>query len=170
MATLARFTIFLTAFLPACAFAGEFRVHPAGFGPVQVGMSVKQASHLLGTPLIKLLGTYQDDRYVVYSEKRFNGIYFRVSSEGNIENAYVGYSDRRFKTDKGIHIGSTAQDITRVYGRLVEVNTYQCADIFHIYIYRQRAHRNYGIKYTVNAEEKVEGIMSGNLNEVEPPC
>jgi len=170
MSTSTGFTLLLTALFPVCALSAEFRLHPSGFGPVRIGMSVNNASRLLGTPLIKLSATYQDDRCVVYPKSKFNGLSFGVTPDGSVDSVYVGYTGRRFKTDKGLHVGSTANDLRRLYGNRIELKTYQCADLLHEYIYRQPGHSNQGFHYTVNAKGKIEGIMSGNLGAVIPPC
>jgi hypothetical protein len=171
MTSFAQFALaLLMIFLCNPVIAEEFRVHPSAFGPVRMGMSVEQASIQLGTPLIKLSGTYQDDRYVVQPKHGFNGISFGVSAEGIVTNVYVAYYARNFKTDVGLHVGSPVQDLRRLYGKQIEAKAYQCANAFLIYTYRQSGGGNYGIVYTVSEDGKVEGIMSGNLQAEVPPC
>jgi hypothetical protein len=171
MTAFARFILaLLSIFLSNPALSEEFRVHPSGFGPARMGMPVEQASTLLGTPLIKLPGTYQDYRYVVYPKHGFKGISFGVSAEGVITNVYVAYDAKNIRTNVGLHVGSPAQDLRRLYGEQIEVKAYQCANAFLIYTYRQPGAGNYGIVYTVSESGKVEGIMSGDLQAEVPPC
>jgi hypothetical protein len=155
---------------PSVSYAQEFRLSPAGFGPAHIGMTLGEASKQLGVPLVKVQGTYQDARYVVVPSRRYVGLSFTVSATGIIDGAYVGYDSPRFKTDRNLHIGSSANDVWRAYGSQIEVKAYQCGSAFLIYTYRSPRDPNSGVIYTVSDSGLVQGIMAGTLSTVSPPC
>jgi len=152
------------------SYAQEFRLSPEGFGPAHVGMSPGEASKQLGVPLVKLQGTYQDARYVVVPGRRYAGLSFTVSAAGIIDGVYVSYDSPRFKTDRNLHIRSSANDVWRAYGAQIEVKAYQCGSAFLVYTYRSPRDPGSGVIYTVSDSGLVEGIMAGTLSTVSPPC
>ena len=155
---------------PSVSYAQEFRLSSEGFGPAHIGMALSEASKQLGVPLVKLKGTYQDARYVVVPSRRYVGLSFTVSATGIIDGAYVSSDSPRFKTDRNLHIGSSANDVWRAYGAQIEVKAYQCGNAFLTYTYRSPRDPNSGVIYTVSDSGLVEGIMAGNLSTVPPPC
>jgi hypothetical protein len=133
-------------------------------------MSPEEASKRLGTPLVTVPATYQDERHVVVPKYRYPGISFAVSAAGAIDGVYVAYDARHFKTDRNLHIGSSANDVWHRYGSEIDVKAYQCGSAFLIYTYRSARTPNYGVTYTVSDRGLVEGIMAGDLRTVMPPC
>ncbi len=150
--------------------AQEPRLSPVGFGPLRLGMSPEEASKRLGVPLVKVQGTYQDARYVVVPTRLYVGLSFTVSAAGVIDGFYVSYDSPRVKTDRNLHIGSSANDVWRAYDSQIEVKAYQCGSAFLIYTYRSPRDPSNGVIYTVSDSGLVEGIMAGALSNVSPPC
>ena len=160
----------LVLLTPGVAMSGEPRLSAGGFGPVRFGMSVEQAGSRLGTSLRKVNATYQDQRYVVVPTRGYAGVSFSVSAEGKVDGAYIAHNAPAPKTDRGLHVGSAANDVWRKYGRQIEVKAYQCGSAFLVYTYRASSTPEHGVVYTVSDSGLVEGIMAGNLQHVGAPC
>lgn len=111
-----------------------------------------------------------NDHYVVVPRHRYAGISFTVSAAGKIDGVYVASDSPRFRTDKNLRIGSSANEIWRSYESKIDVKAYQCGDAFMVYTYRAADEPIYGIEYTVDASGLVEGIMAGDLKTALPPC
>lgn len=164
-------TIALLALLtPGISMSGEPRLSASGFGPVRFGMSVEQAGSRLGTSLRKVDAVYQDQRYVVVPTRGYAGVSFSVSAEGKVDGAYITHNAPGARTDRGLYLGSAANDVWRKYGRQVEVKAYQCGSAFLIYTYRATSTPEHGVVYTVSDSGLVEEIMAGNLQHVAAPC
>lgn len=160
----------LVLLTPGVSISAEPRLSADGFGPVRFGMSVEQAARHLGTSLRKVNATYQDQRYVVVPTRGYAGVSFSVSAEGKVDGAYIAHNAPGLKTDRGIHVGSAANDIWRKYGKQVEVRAYQCGSSFLVYTYRASSISEHGVVYTVSDSGLVEGMMAGNLQYVGAPC
>ena len=160
----------LVLLTPGVCISGEARLSAGGFGSVRFGMSVEQAASRLGTPLRKVDATYQDERYVVVPTRGYAGVSFTVSANGKVDGAYIAYNAPGPKTDRGLHVGSPANDVWRRYGRQVEVRAYQCGSAFLVYMYRASSTPEHGVVYTVSDSGLVEGIMAGKLQYVSAPC
>jgi len=160
----------LALLTPGASISGEPSLSASGFGPVRFGMSVEQAASHLGTPLRKVDATYQDQRYVVVPTRGYAGMSFSVSAEGKVDGAYIAHNAPGVRTDRGLHVGSAANDVWRRYGRQAEVRAYQCGSAFLVYMYRVPGTPEHGVVYTVSDSGLVEGIMAGRLQYVSAPC
>ena len=84
-------------------FGAENRIHSMGYGPVKVGMSVAQASRLLGTSFAKTSVLRDVNVDILYPTHGNKGLNLYVS-DGLIELTYLSYDAKNIKTDKGIRI------------------------------------------------------------------
>jgi hypothetical protein len=162
------FAASILAVASAVSAADELRLSPKSFGPVEFGMSVEEASRLLGTALVRRPGNHQGDRYAVIPDKLHIGVVFTVAG-GRIDGAYFDHSARYLRTDKNVGLGSSLTDVWRRYGAEVEAKTYKCGEDVLVFTYHDKSDPAYGLVYIVSPEGLVRAITAGRLKN-QPPC
>jgi hypothetical protein len=148
--------------------AREPNLSSVGFGNLRFGMPIQQAEMALGTSLVKMRDPNQGGRYPVLPKRGYVGLSFTVSESGVIDGVYL-YNSKRYKTDRNVGIGSTANDIWGKYGAEVEAKSYKCANDFLIFTYRDMNNPDLGVVYTIS-DRGVEGLMAGYLTNWPTPC
>ena len=91
----------------------RYVVSDDGFGPVKVGMTVSEASKVLGIPLIKEQGM-EPECYYVSPKSGFKDVSFMVTG-GRISRVDIG--GKGYATDRGARVGDTEARIMRLYHR-----------------------------------------------------
>lgn len=145
--------------LPIAARAAEWRVTATGYGPVQAGMSVKQAERLLGARLRP-----RDDRPLdpdcdfLRAETGHPGVVFLVEDE---LVSHVQIDAPGVATDKGIRVGDPAETVRQRYGRALDIRRHlPGSDALDYFVWK--AQDQIGIRYEVTgAEGTVSAILGG---------
>ena len=101
--------------------SGETRVTMNGFGPVRVGMAVRQASEASGWELVEENhGPSENCWYAVVAADR--GVRFMVE-DGAISR--IDIDDAHHRTASGIRIGDTERRARKVYGRAALISRHK---------------------------------------------
>ena len=128
------------------------------FGAVKIGMTVSQASKALG---VNLNGSEkQGDCYYVSPKNDFNDIGFMVN-RGSI--ARFDISESGYKTDRGAKIGTTEDEVKRLYEGLYKVSPHKYVDGHYITIEKQGG--KYGIIFETDGKT-VTSFRAGRFPEV----
>jgi hypothetical protein len=97
---------------------------PAAYGPVKVGMSVAEASSVLGTSLSPGYELSEDDIYChyVYPAGQANKVHFMVE-EGLISR--IDVVGEGVSTTEDISIGSTGSEVSMTYGDRLRIEPHK---------------------------------------------
>ena len=151
--------LLLTAAAPAPSY--DWKLTPAGWGPVRIGMNRDQVQKALNGPLAGEGFDNEGSCIELYSpNENLAGIYFmfldgklsRISANGN----------SRIVTPRGIGVGANADDVRKAYGEklLAEPNHY--LDLPAEYLTFWLKPENSGVWFETDDQRKVETIHAGN--------
>lgn len=102
----------------------QYVVSFSGFGPVKVGMTVRQASKAMGIPLVREQGQ-EEACYYVSPKSGFKDVAFMVTN-GRI--ARIDISEKGHATDRGAKVGDTEARIKSLYRGMVKVSKHPYVD------------------------------------------
>lgn len=159
----------------ATAFAQEkltnqSLVYISGIGPVQVGMSITEASQAAGTPLVKDSSRIDQvsNCFFVKPQNEPKGINFMVTNN-HISRVDV-FQTRSITTIKGAGIGDTEDRIKSLYpGRIkVTPHTYNRNGNYHYltFVPQDQSDKNYRLVFETDGD-RVTNFRAGKLPEVE---
>jgi hypothetical protein len=114
------FAIILSLTFCPSALAGDWSITPYGYGPVKVGMTVKQAEEALMTKLIPDEGGPNSECYHVHPASGHKELLFMIEAN-KVTRASTYGSPTSIKTDKGIAVGDSEKKIFRIYGSSLEI-------------------------------------------------
>lgn len=145
-------------------------VYISGIGPVQIGMSVNEASQAAGTPLVK--DSSRVDRvsgcFFVKPKNEPKGINFMVTNN-RISRVDV-FQNRSITTIKGARIGDTEDRIKSLYpGRIkVTPHVYNRNGKSHYltFVPQDQSDKNYRLVFETDGD-RVTLFRAGKLPEVE---
>lgn len=147
------------ALLASQSSANEtWRITTRGYGPIQAGQSLSQATHLMGTRL----RTYENrpldpDCDHLYAEKGYEGIGLMIQN-GQITRVEV--SSPTVSTLSGIRVGDSTTRLKRVFGSRLRIEQHKYDDAgFYYYVWEQG--ELYGVKFEI-AGDKVIEIYAGD--------
>lgn len=146
--------IYIAFIFSTFAYAGDWTIHSYGFGPVKVGMTVKQAQKALATTLIPDEEGPNSDCYHVHPIHGYKGLAFMVEANKITRASIYGVS-ASIKTDRGITVGDSEKKILRMYGSNLEVEPHHYGAYPHDkYLTYWAKGKKFGIRY-----ETVNGIV-----------
>lgn len=145
--------------LPATATAGiqaSDRITKNGLGPVEIGMTVDEASDVLGFRVTEQIVNEPCGTANVSARHRVSVL----TTNGMIARIYIG--GRKLRTRKGIHVGSTVRTLRSRYGRQLvrRSNFYTQLPQYHV---RQG---NRWIVFDTTRRGKVAYISVGRVPEI----
>lgn len=114
------FATFLVLIFCPSALAGDWFITPYGYGPIKVGMTVKQAEKALSTKLIPDEGGPNSECYHVHPAHGHKGVLFMIEAN-KVTRVSIYGGPTSIKTDKGIAVGDNEKKILSVYGSSVEI-------------------------------------------------
>ncbi|HKQ57699.1 MAG TPA: hypothetical protein VJY35_07505 [Candidatus Eisenbacteria bacterium] len=136
--------------------------HASGFGPVRAGMTLAEAEHALGAPLV-LLGPKMEPCHYVMVQGR-PGIAFMVI-DGRIARLDVR-PQGTVKTAEGAGIGDTEERIQALYPGRVEVQPHKYVDGHYLIVTPAApADSSYRMIFETDGK-RVTGYRTGRLPEV----
>lgn len=151
--------LLLTAAGPAPSF--DWKLTPAGWGPVRIGMNRDQVQKALNGQLEGEGFDNEGSCIELYSSnEKLAGIYFmfldgklsRISANGN----------STIVTPRGIGVGANADDVRKAYGEklLAEPHHYtgEPAEYLTYWLKPEKS----GVRFETDAQRKVETIHAGN--------
>ncbi len=138
--------VLIAGLMPAACLAGDLNITADGYGPVTVGMSVKEAQRALKTPLLGDNDVPGQECYFVRPKRGHKGVSFMVEN-GVITHAEVhDVNESRVATNTGIRLGDSAAKVKKIYGKRIEVmeHVYYPGDF---YYFVWEAGKKRGIKF-----------------------
>lgn len=161
-------TMFL--FLTTAALHSEesWTIHAHGYGPLSVGMSVKQAEKILATELALEESPLVEECFIGRPRRGHSGLYLMIEA-GKV--THVGTSANGIASDKGIRVGDSAADVKRAYAGSLDIQPHYYEDnAFYFFAWERRD--TFGVEYEINAQGKVVEIRGGDesIQLAEGPC
>ena len=156
---LAALALMLTAAAPAPSY--DWKLTPAGWGPVRIGMTRSQVEAALK---LKLEGEAFDNQGscidLYSSDEKLTGLYF-MFLDGKLSR--VSASDRSsVKTPRGIGVGASADDVRAAYGDKLQSETHHYLDLPAEYLTFWLTPNKSGVRFETDQQRKVETIHAGN--------
>lgn len=138
-----------------------------GYGPVQIGMTVKQAEKLLGTALVLEESPMVGNCFVATPKKGHKGLYLMVD-HGAI--THVGTTGAAIASDTGFKVGDQAARLKTRYGKQLAIENHRYQDGMYYYVWKPNKQR--GKRYEIDSNSLVIEIRGGDesIQRVEGPC
>ena len=151
--------LLLTAAAPAPTY--NWKLTPAGWGPVRIGMNRDQVAKALKVELQGDAFDNQGSCIDLYPEgDQLKGTYF-MFLDGKLSRISVVESDK-VATPRGIHVGSTADDVRKAYGTKLQAEPHHYLDLPAEYLTYWLKPKASGVRFETDADRKVQTIHAGN--------
>lgn len=151
--------LFLIAAAPAPSY--NWKLTPAGWGPVRIGMTREQASKALN---IELQGEAFDNEgscIELYApDNELPGMYF-MFLDGKLSRVSA-IAPSALKTPRGMGIGSTADEIRAAYGEKLQAEPHHYEGEPAEYLTYWLKPNASGVRFETDTQRKVETIHVGN--------
>lgn len=147
----------------AMAEAPAWKLTPAGWGPARIGMTRAQVSKALKVELEGDAFDNEGSCVELYSERQpFAGLFF-MFEKGKLTRISAS-EPSAVTTPRGIHAGSTAEDVRKLYddGLVVEPHKYEDPPAEYL-TYWLRPDRS-GVRFETDMYGKVETIQAGTAS------
>ena len=155
----AAIALLLTAAAPAPAY--DWKLTPAGWGPVRIGMTRAQTEKALK---IELEGEAFDNEgsciELYSSDQRLAGLYF-MFLDGKLGRISAG-DKAIIKTPRGVGAGSTADEVRAAYGEKLKAEPHHYLDLPAEYLTYWLKPNASGVRFETDAQRMVETIHAGN--------
>ena len=151
--------LLLTAAAPAPTF--DWKLTPAGWGPVRIGMTRAQAEKALQTQLEGEGFDNEGSCIELYSsDQKLTGLYF-MFLDGKLSRISANGSST-VQTPRGIHVGTTADEVRAAYGEKLKAEPHHYLDLPAEYLTYWLTPEKSGVRFETDAQRKVETIHAGN--------
>ena len=151
--------LLLTAAGPPHSY--DWKLTPAGWGPVRIGMTRAQAEKALKITLEGEAFDNEGNCAELYSsDERLAGLYFmfqdgKLTRISAVERATI-------KTPRGMGIGSSAEDVRKAYGEKLQAEPHHYEGEPAEYLTYWLKPANSGVRFETDAQRKVQTIHAGN--------
>ncbi len=156
---IAGIALLLTAAAPAPSY--DWKLTPAGWGPVRIGMTREQVSKALN---VELQGEAFDNEgsciELFPASEELKGTYF-MFLDGKLSRISV-VETGKIATPRGIHVGSTADEVRTAYGGKLQAEPHHYVDLPAEYLTYWLKPNARGVRFETDAERKVQTIHAGN--------
>jgi hypothetical protein len=153
--------LLLTAAAPAPSY--DWKLTPAGWGPVRIGMNRNQVSKALQ---VELEGDAFDNEGSCIElfpvGEALKGTYF-MFLDGKLSRISVA-DPSKIATPRGIHVGSTADEARAAYGEKLQAEPHHYLDLPAEYLTFWLKPQKSGVRFETDAERKVETIHAGDAS------
>jgi hypothetical protein len=156
-------TLLIAALLAASAATPSYdwKLTPAGWGPVRMGMTRDQVSKALN---VELQGDAFDNEgrciELFPASETLKGTYF-MFLDGKLSRISVT-DTAKIITPSGIHVGSTAEEVRTAYGAKLQAEAHQYLGQPAEYLTYWLKPKASGVRFETDASQKVEIIHAGN--------
>lgn len=155
----AAMSLLLTAAAPAPTY--DWKLVPAGWGPIRIGMNRDQVEKVLGVELLGEAFDNQGSCIELYSSKEeLKGTFF-MFLDGKLSRVSVVEAGK-ITTPRGIHVGSTADEVREAYGEKLQAEPHHYIDLPAEYLTYWLKPQKSGVRFETDAERKVQTIHAGN--------
>ncbi len=160
--------VFLQASFQSFAASPEYRLSLTGYGPVRIGMTVKQASVALGVPVSRLKVTHPEHLdpmcYTAFVKgSQQSPVSFMVTSH-HISRIDVSHS--LIKSVSGAQIGMSEADIKRLYpGIQITPHKYNPKGHYLIYHSQSKPYQGHQMIFETDGQ-KVTRFRAGKAEQV----
>lgn len=138
-----------------------WKLTPAGWGPVRLGMTRQQVSNVLKAGLegeaFDNEGTCLE---LIASNETYPGMYF-MFLDGKLSRVSVG-SPSLVTTPRGIGIGASADEVRAAYGEKLQAEPNHYLQLPAEYLTYWLKPNKSGVRFETDAQRKVETIHAGN--------
>lgn len=149
----------LTAAAPAPSY--DWKLTPAGWGPVRIGMTRAQVEKSLKSGLEGEAFDNEGSCIELFPKvEDLKGIYF-MFLDGKLSRISVS-EPGKIATPRGIHVGSSADDVRKAYGKQLKVEPHHYVDLPAEYLTYWLKPDRTGVRFETSTEGKVEIIHAGN--------
>ena len=151
--------ILLTAAAPAPTY--DWKLTPAGWGPVRIGMTRGQVTKALQVELKGEAFDNEGSCIELFPEsEELKGTYF-MFIDGKLSRITVADSDK-IMTPRGIHVGSTADEVRNAYGEGLQAEPNHYLDLPAEYLTFWLKPNSRGVRFETDVQRKVESIHAGD--------
>ncbi len=156
---IAALAVLLTAAAPVPTY--DWKLTPAGWGPVRIGMNRAQAEKALQITLEGEAFDNEGSCVELYSSnEKLAGLYFmfldgKLSRVSAVEKAGI-------KTPRDMGVGSTADEVREAYGEKLQAEPHHYDGEPAEYLTYWLKPLKSGVRFETDAERKVQTIHAGN--------
>ena len=151
--------LLLAAAAPAPTY--DWKLTPAGWGPVRIGMSQAQTEKALNIHLEGEAFDNQGSCMELYSsDERLTGVYF-MFLDGKLSRISVG-DKSAVKTPRGIGAHATADEVRAAYGEKLQAEPNHYLELPAEYLTYWVKSEKSGVRFETDSQRKVETIHAGN--------
>lgn len=144
----------------AAAPAANWHLTPAGLGPVRIGMSRDEVARVLD---VELRGEALDNEgsciELFPSGAALKGTYF-MFLDGKLSRISIA-EPGQITTPRGIHVGSTAEEVRKAYGEKLKAEPHHYVDLPAEYLTYWLKPDVRGVRFETSHDGKVEIIHAG---------
>jgi hypothetical protein len=149
----------VTAAAPAPTY--DWKLTPAGWGPVHIGMSRSQVERVLN---VRLEGEALDDESncidLYSSDERLEGLFF-MFNDGRLSRISL-WDASTISTPRGIRLGSTADEVRAAYGEQLQAEPHHYVGEPAEYLTYWLKPKKVGVRFETDISRRVETIHAGN--------
>lgn len=141
--------------------AYDWKLTPAGWGPVRIGMTRAQAEKVLAIPLEGEAFDNEGSCTELYSsEQKLAGLYF-MFQDGKLTRISAA-SPSVIKTPRGLGVGSTDEEVRKAYGAQLQTEPHHYEGEPAEYLTYWLKPKVRGVRFETDIQHKVETIHAGN--------
>ena len=146
--------------LTASAPTYDWKLTPPGWGPVRVGMTRAQTEKALALHLEgDAFDNYGSCIELYSSNQKLSGLYF-MFLDGKLSRISANGTST-IKTPRGIHVGSSADEVRKLYGPKLQAEPHHYTGAPAEYLTYWLKPKASGVRFETDAEGKVETIHAG---------
>jgi len=140
--------------------AHDWKLTPAGWGPVRMGMTRAQVSKVLH---VELQGNFIDNegtcQELVGVDDALDGLFF-MFEEGKLTRISAS-EPSAVRTPRGLHVGSTIEEVRKAYGAGLKEEPHHYEDAPAEYMTFWLKPDSSGVRFETDMHGKVESIHAG---------